>query len=128
MRAEFFRPDDPTQVVAIAHWDGSKVAIAGPEGEPLGEELAGTIRHAFRPAPVVVNDPFLRGPGTRGPAVLEPGDSRWFMAAARTRLGEGLAVRFAPGPEHGMGWDPAGAYDSFRRVTEPDRAAPAPPA
>jgi hypothetical protein len=119
MRAEFFHSDQPEQVVAVARWDGDRAAIEGADGASLEAELARTIRHAFRATPVVVDDPFLLPPGAKGDVILEPGDARWFMGAARTRVGEGLEVRFVPDATHGMGWDPAGAYDTFRNVVEP---------
>src|SRR5206468_1824362 len=92
MLAEFTRPDAPEQVVATAGWDGRQVRIVD---EDLAEpELAEAIQRIFRPVPVVVDDPSLRSVGTEGPAMLEPGDLQWFMAAARSRSEhEGLVVR-----------------------------------
>jgi hypothetical protein len=125
MRAEFFHSDQHEQVVAVARWDGARAAVEGANGASLDEELARSIRHAFRATPVVVDDPFLLPPGAKGPVLLEPGDARWFMEAARTRVGEGLEVRFVPDATRGMGWDPAGAYDTFRNVVEPGWPSPA---
>jgi hypothetical protein len=123
MRAEFFHPDQPEAVLAIARWDGSTATVEGADGGPVDEELLRRIRHAFRPTPVVVDDPFLLPQGAKGPVILSPGDARWFMEAARTRVGDGLQTRFVPDVTPGMGWDPAGAYDTFRNVVEPSSPA-----
>jgi hypothetical protein len=125
MRAEFFRPDQPEKTVAVATWDGARAAVEGPDGGALDPQLADRIRHALRPTPVVVDDPFRLPPGANGPVSLEPGDARWFVEAARTRAGEGLQVRFVPDVGRGRGWDPAGAYDTFRNVVEAVRRSPA---
>ena len=110
MRAEFFRPDEPDQIVAAATWDGRSVVI-DEAGDP---ERVGLMGRIFRSTPVVVDDPAMRPVGTTGPVVLEPGDLRWFMAAARTRaVAEGLGVRLVVDDLRGMGWDPAGAYVPF---------------
>ena len=115
MRAEFFRAAAPDQVVAAATWDGH-AAIADPAGDT---EAGRIIRLVFRPAPVVVDDPSLRSAGTAGPVALEPGDARWFMAAARTRAeAEGLSVRLVSDDWDRMGWDPAGAYRPFPEQVE----------
>jgi hypothetical protein len=125
MRAEFFDPDQPEAVLAVARWDGARASVEAADGAPLDEELSRRIRHAFRPTAVVVDDPFLLPQGTKGPVILEPGDARWFMEAARNRVA-GLQVRFVPDSIRGMGWDPAGAYDTFRNVVEPDQPSPTP--
>jgi hypothetical protein len=120
MRAEFFHADAPDHVVAAASWDG-RAAVGDAAGDADAERL---IARIFRPAPVVVDDPSLRSAGTSGPVALEPGDLRWFMAAARTRgAAEGLSVRFVSDEWGRMGWDPAGAYRPFRAAVAP--AAPA---
>jgi hypothetical protein len=118
VRAEFHRPDQPEQVVARAWLDaGGAVRVDAPADAPGAVREA--VRRIFRPVPAAVDDPALRSLGTRGPSVLEPGDLRWFVAAARTRSqAEGLSVRFVPGGEQGMGWDPAGAYRTFTESVE----------
>jgi len=119
MRAEFFRPEEPEQIVGTATWDGRSVTIsaAGDQGEPTAFE------HIFRPTPVVVDDPAMRPVGSSGPVVLEPGDLRWFMAAARTRgAAAALGVRLVVDEPQGMGWDPAGAYRPFLTVVAPAAA------
>jgi hypothetical protein len=117
MLAEFTRPDAPEQVVATAGWDGRRVTI-GDDDQPE-PELAEALRRIFRPVPVVADDPSLRSVGTEGPAMLEPGDLQWFMAAARSRAErEGLAVRLVSTGAHVMGWDPAGAYRTFAESVE----------
>ncbi len=100
----------PPPVVGVATWTGSTVAIEVLEG---GDETNAALERVFRRVPVVVDDASLRALGASGPTVLEPGDLRWFMAAAQTRAaGERLAVRLVPSAT-GMGWDPAGAYRTF---------------
>jgi hypothetical protein len=124
--AEFFRPDAPDQVVARAAWDGRRVVIPEDGGDPQASKA---LRRIFRPAPVVVDDPSLRAAGTAGPAALEPGDLRWFMAAVGSRAqAEGLEARFVATGARGFGWDPAGAYRTFAEaVARRDRAGSAEP-
>jgi hypothetical protein len=123
MRAEFFHADDPDHVVATALWDGRSVSMDG-AGDP---DATSPVERIFRPTPVVVDDPSMRPVGSSGPVVLEPGDLRWFMAAARTRgAAEGLGVRLVVDQLQGMGWDPAGAYRPFLKVVAP--ATPVAPA
>jgi hypothetical protein len=128
VRAELFRPDHPDEVVATA-WPepGGSVRIDPAPDAP--EEVGAAVRRIFRPVPVTADDPALRSFGTHGPSMLEPGDLRWFAAAARTRSGaEGLSVRFVPGVEAAMGWDPAGAYRTFQdSVERRDRLSSAAP-
>ncbi len=113
MRAELARTEAPDEVVASATWDGRRTRVA----EGLDPELAAAVSRIFRPMPVVVDDPSLRAAGTNGPVTLEPGGLRWFIAAARSRAeAEGLTVRLAADDGPGMGWDPAGAYRTFRDV------------
>jgi len=123
VRAEFHRPDAPDDVVAAATWTGSHVRID--VRDPVAAEAVEMI---FRRTPVVIDDLALRSFGTSGPAVLEPGDLRWFIAAARTRAeADGLAVRLVPPEGAAMGWDPAGAYRTFADAAERrDRLAGAP--
>jgi len=121
MRAQVARLGAPDEVVAEATWDGRAVRI--PEG--LDPDLAAAVVRIFRPTPVVVDDASLRPAGTTGAVTLQPGDLQWFIAAARTRAeAEGLTVRLAADDPTAMGWDPAGAYRTFRRVV----AASDPPA
>ena len=97
-----------------ATWDGSKVSI-----QAEGDRIAQALWRIFRPTAVAVDDPALRTAGTAGPVVLQPGSSRWFQAAARTRAeAEGLRVRFVPDVSEAIGWDPAGAYRPFDAAVE----------
>ena len=122
MRAEFSRPEAPEDVVAIAAWDADTVRFD--TGEP---ELEAALGRVFRATPVVVDDPALRSAGTSGPSTLEPGGLAWFVEAALTRAGpEGLLVRLVS-TEPGMGWDPAGAYRTFRQSVDRVAGAPAAP-
>jgi hypothetical protein len=108
MKAEFFRPDAPGEILARATWNGRSVVLEA-ETEALREALG----RIFRAAPVTLVDASTRHAGTRGETIVEPGDLDWFRAAAIARgEREGLAARFVtvtPG-----GWDPAGAYRSMR--------------
>jgi hypothetical protein len=114
MQARFHRPDEPDEEVGSVTWTGSRV-----EYGDAAEETLAALRRIFRPAPVVIDDASLRSFGTSGPAVLEPGDLRWFLAAAQTRSGsEGLAARLLPDGDEAMGWDPAGAYRTFGASVE----------
>jgi hypothetical protein len=81
--------------------------------------LRTAIEHAFRPTPVVADDPSLRYPGTRGASVLQPGDLEWFRAVSLFRVPEetGLFPRFVPGVTAG-GYDPAGNYRRFPEQVE----------
>jgi len=128
VRAQFLRPpgddaddggpgeaqDEAPPIVGAATWTGAGVVIE-PGADP---ETQTAIQRVFRPVPVIVDDPSLRPLGASGPTLLEPGDLRWFLAAARTRASaEGLAVRFVP-PGRGIGWDPAGAYRTFQQAVD----------
>jgi hypothetical protein len=113
MRAEFFRPEAPDEVLAVVAWDGRSAHVEMAE-QSVGEAL----ERVFRPSTLVVTDVLPR-PGTTGEIVVEPGDLDWFRAAAIVRSErEGLAVRFVS--ETAGGWDPAGAYRSMR-AWEADR-------
>lgn len=113
MRAEFFRPEAPDEVLAVAVWDGRSARIE--TADPTVQEA---LERVFRPSPLVVTD-VPRSTGTTGETVAEPGDLDWFRAAAIVRgEREGLAVRFVS--ETAGGWDPAGAYRSMR-AWEADR-------
>jgi hypothetical protein len=101
MRADFFRPDDPSRVVGVARWTGVRVDVQAEEDE-VRERLA----RVFRLSSVSIDDPSMRPPGTRGETVAEPGDVEWFRVAARVRgRREGLSVRFVS--DRPGGWDPA---------------------
>jgi hypothetical protein len=103
MRAEFFRPDKPEEVLAVVAWDGH-----GPSIESADNSVMESLERIFRASPVT------REPEGRGKAssVIEPGDLNWFRTAAMTRgEREGLAVRFVS--ETPGGWDPAGTYRSM---------------
>jgi hypothetical protein len=114
--AEFFRPDAPDHVVGRAVWDGRRAVVLDDGAEP---DVREALTRILRPVPVVVDDPSLRSAGSGGPAMLEPGDLQWFMAAARTRAGaEGLAGRLVATGARGFGWDPAGAYRTFAEAVE----------
>jgi hypothetical protein len=87
--------------------------------EESDPEVAPALERIFRPVPAVVDDPSLRSAGTSGSSTLEPGDLRWFMAAAASRAErEGLAVRLVATGRGGLGWDPAGAYRTFAQSVE----------
>lgn len=108
MRAEFFRPDKPDEVVAAAVWDGRAALI-----EAANDADREALIRVFRPSPVSVTGPSVRSEGRIQEAVVEPGDLDWFRTAAIVRgEREGLQVRFVT--EHPGGWDPAGAYRSMR--------------
>jgi hypothetical protein len=101
MRAEFFRPDAPDEIVGSAVWDGER-AVVDTEDAKVRELLA----RVFRPSSVAVDDRSALPAGTRGPSVVGPGDLEWFrMAALQRGAQEGLAVRFVTGAPGG--WDPA---------------------
>jgi hypothetical protein len=101
MRADFFRPDAPDDVIGTVEWDGQR---AVPEAEDARVREA--LTRIFRPSSVALDDRSMRPPGAAGVTVVEPGDLEWFRAAALVRAPkEGFSVRFvttAPG-----GWDPA---------------------
>lgn len=77
-------------------------------------ELAAALRRAFRPTPVVVDDPAWRYPGTRGESILQPGDLGWLRGVALVRVPAetGLVPRFVPNVGEG-GFDPAANYRRF---------------
>jgi hypothetical protein len=89
-------------------------------------ELKAAIERAFRSVPVVVDDPSLRYPGTRGESVLQPGDLEWFRAVAQVRVfaETGLAARSVPGVTVG-GYDPAANYRRFFEQIERLESRPA---
>jgi hypothetical protein len=111
MRAELYRPDDPDVVVATAVWNGGRAELEV-------HVPTDAIESITRPAPIVTEDPSRRRLGTHGPAVLQPGDVEWFVAALETRAPAlGLRVRFVPGRTEG-GWDPASQYRRFEEQVE----------
>jgi len=109
LRIEFHRPDAPDDVVGAATWDGRRVEV-----EAEDPQARSAIERVFRPTPVVVDDPALRGMGTQGEVVLHPGSVEWFERAAFARAPEvGFVARVVrPGVEGG--WDPAANYRRFR--------------
>ncbi len=112
MRAELYRAEDPQAVVAAATWSNGRASL-----EVLDASVPG-LDALLRPTPVVVDDPSLRGPGTSGESVLEPGSLDWFRQALVTRAGSlGLGVRFVAAEIVG-GWDPAANYRRFDEQIE----------
>jgi hypothetical protein len=112
VRAELHRVDDPEKLVAVATWSHGRATL-----EVIDPSLQG-LDAVLRPTPVVVDDPSLRRPGTRGESLLEPGSFGWFRAALVQRAdGLGLRVRFVA-PEIVGGWDPAASYRSFDEEVE----------
>jgi hypothetical protein len=82
-------------------------------------ELKSSIERAFRPIPLVVDDPSLRYPGTSGVSLLQPGQLGWFRAVAHVRVPAetGLVARSVPGVTRG-GYDPAANYRRFPEQIE----------
>jgi hypothetical protein len=112
VRAELYRPEQPETVVAVATWDGATARI-----EAAGDAPA-DLDAIVRPTPVLVDDPSLRWPGTRGETLLEPGTYEWFRSALLERAPDlGLAVRFVSFVREG-GWDPAAQYRTFEEQVE----------
>lgn len=112
MRAELYRADDPEKLVAVATWSHGRATL-----EVIDPSVRG-LDALLRPTPVVVDDPSLRRPGTRGESLLEPGSFGWFRAALVQRAeGLGLRVRFVASEIVG-GWDPAASYRSFDEEVE----------
>ena len=107
-------PPEPPPTVASAVWLGGRVIV-----EAEDPKLKASIERAFRPTPVVVDDPSLRYPGTSGGSVLQPGDLEWFRAVAqvRVRADTGLVARSVPGVTAG-GYDPAANYRRFPEQIE----------
>jgi hypothetical protein len=108
MRAEFFRPDKPDEVVAVAVWDGRTASI-----EAADDSDREALRRIFRPSPVPVTSTSAPSGRRIQEVVAEPGDLDWFRTAAIVRgEREGVQVRFVT--DRPGGWDPAGAYRSMR--------------
>jgi hypothetical protein len=107
-------PPPPLPAVASASWQDGNLHV-----EADDPELAAALRRAFRPTPVVVDDPALRYPGTRGASLLQPGDLEWVRAVALVRVPEetGLVPRFVSGVVVG-GFDPAANYRRFPEQIE----------
>ena len=107
-------PPPPLPAVASATWLGGRVVV-----ESDDPAIKASIQRAFRPTPVVVDDPSLRYPGTRGDLMLQPGDLDWFRAVARVRVAAetGLVARSVPGVTRG-GYDPAANYRRFSEQIE----------
>jgi hypothetical protein len=121
VRAEFYRAEDPKQVVGSAEWTATGVRTDGTD-----QDVEAALDRIFHPAPIAVDEPAYRSAGTTGPVVLQPRSLRWFTSAARVRgEAEGLRVRLIAGERPGPAWDPAGAYRSFASVIERQVAAPA---
>ena len=100
--------------VASATWLGDRAVV-----ESDDPALKAAIERAFRPTPIVVDDPSLRYPGTSGESVLQPGDLEWFRAVAHFRVPAeaGLVARSVPGIVVG-GYDPAANYRRFSEQVE----------
>jgi hypothetical protein len=112
MKAEFYPPADPEEIVGVARWDGRAVHI-----ETEDPEVRSKISRIFRSAPVVVDDSSMRPLDTRVDPVVQPGSLDWFRAAAFSRAKEaGLSVRLVPEVRGRGGWDPASAYRPFRQA------------
>jgi hypothetical protein len=114
LRVEFHQPDTPDVVVATVTWDGH-AAIA----ESADDEVAASLRKAFRPTPVIVDEGAYRQQGTRGEVLVAPGTLEWFRAVAQVRAPAetGLAARLVPGVAEG-GYDPAAQYRTFEESME----------
>ena len=115
MRAEFHPPDDPDTVLATAVWSDGQAVI---QSDDAG--TAGSVRRAFRPTPVLVDDASRRRQGTNGEVLVQPGDLEWFRAVAQVRVPAetGLATRLVPGTREGGGYDPAAGYRTFDETVE----------
>jgi len=114
MLAEFFREENPEEVLGRARWSGAGVAIDADE-----EAIRSALERVYRAAPVSVEDPALRTAGTSGPVVLSPGSLTWFAHASRARAGsEGMKVRLVAEGPGAVRWDPAAAYRTFSQTVE----------
>ena len=106
-------PPPPPAVASVVWADGRAVVEAD---DPTVKDA---IERAYRPTPVVVDDPSLRYPGTHGESLLQPGDLAWCRGVALVRVPEetGLVPRFVPGITVG-GFDPAANYRRFPEQVE----------
>ena len=112
MRAEFYRPGHPEDVVGVARWDGKAARI-----ETDDAEVRSRITRVFRSSPVAVADPSMRPLDTGSEAMVQPGSLDWFRTAAFARAKEAdLGVRLVPEVRGRGGWDPASAYRTFRQA------------
>lgn len=107
-------PPPPPPAVATATWLDERVVV-----EADDPAVKASIERAFRPTPVVVDDPSLRSAGTHGEQMLQPGDLAWFRAVAQFRVAAetGLVARSVPGVTRG-GYDPAANYRRFSEQIE----------
>ena len=107
-------PPPPPPALAVVTWRDGRASVESDDAD-----LAERVRRAFRPIPVVVDDPALRYPGTRGGSMLQPGDLEWFLGVALVRVPSetGLVPRFVPTPGEG-GFDPAANYRRFPEQVE----------
>ena len=114
MRVAFHRPDEPDTVVATGIWGNGTVTV-----EAEDDAIRHTLMRAFRPTPVVVDDPALRRQGTHGEVIVQPGTLEWFREVSKTRATQesGLSARFVPGVTEG-GYDPAAQYRTFEQSVE----------
>jgi len=110
MRVEFYRAEDPAQVVGAAVWDGHEGLLESAEDGATGSAIV----RIFRLTPVVTSDASLRTLSGKGDSVVEPGSLNWFRAAALSRAPRvGLTPRFVPEVRPGSGFDPAAQYRTF---------------
>ena len=110
MRAEFHPPEDPSNVVGTAVWDGHRAVMDADD-----PAIRASLERIFKLTPVVVDDPSYRSLGALGESVIQPGNAEWFRAAAYGRAApEGLKARVVPEVIGQGGWDPASAYRTFR--------------
>jgi hypothetical protein len=107
-------PQPPPPAVASATWLRRRAVV-----ESDDPAIKASIERAFRATPVVVDDPSLRYPSSRGDLMLQPGDLEWFRAVARVRVAAetGLVARSVPGVTQG-GYDPAANYRRFSEQIE----------
>jgi hypothetical protein len=114
MRAAFYRPDAPDEVLATASWVGGAVVV-----EASDDALRSGLERSFRNVPVVTDDASYRRLGTCGEVVIAPGTLEWFRAAAHVRATaeNQLSSRLEPGVAEG-GFDPAAGYRSFSEAIE----------
>jgi hypothetical protein len=104
MRAEFFRPDTPDEVLAVVVWDGHGASV-----QSADDSVRQSLGRIFRASPVS-REP--DGPAGGTAQAVEPGDLEWFRTVAMVRgEQESLGVRFVS--ETPGGWDPAGTYRSM---------------
>ncbi|MGH2681209.1 MAG: hypothetical protein ACRDG8_12145 [Actinomycetota bacterium] len=107
-------PPPPLPAVASATWTDDRAVIGSDD-----PAIRASLERAFRPTPVVIDDPSLRYPGTHGDLMLQPGDLEWFRAVAQFRVAAetGLVARSVPGVRAG-GYDPAANYRPFSEQIE----------